>query len=48
LLTCSEIAAEDGVAESGVDLAMEGHGGIAVDGDDGNDAGRGLDHDLPW
>jgi hypothetical protein len=44
LLTGGEVATENCVAESGVDLTVEGCGGLAVDGDDGDDSGRNVNH----
>ena len=44
LLAGSEVAAEDGFAKTGVDLAMERRGGLAVNGDDGDDSGGNVDH----
>jgi hypothetical protein len=45
LLAGGEVAAENGLAKTGVDLAMEGRGGLAVDGDDGDDSGGNVDHE---
>ena len=44
LLACGEVAAVDRVAKTSVDLAMEGHRGLAVDGDDGYDSCRDVEH----
>jgi hypothetical protein len=45
LLSGGEVAAENSLAKAGVDLAMEGRGGLAVDGDDGDDSGGNVDHE---
>jgi hypothetical protein len=44
LLAGSEIAAENGVAEARVNLAVEGGVGFAIDGDDRDDAGGNVEH----
>jgi hypothetical protein len=44
-LAGGEVAAENSLAKTGVDLAMEGRGGLAVDGDDGDDSGGNVDHE---
>ena len=46
LLSGGEVAAEDGFAKTGVDLSMERRGGLAVDGDDGDDSGGDVDHGV--
>ena len=44
LLARGEIAAQDGVAKPGIDLAMERRGRIAVEGNDGKEACRNVGH----